>query len=119
MLSSGAQASATPTAEPQMGLGELVYFQDGIVGISLLQVDYHYGTISPIVDQASLALQFIRGRHNQNSLNTKSTISVQDKIIDAFNLAIIKGVREIMLGDNISSIAIGNYVILYSGIYRY
>jgi cytosine/adenosine deaminase-related metal-dependent hydrolase len=90
-----------------MGLGEPVCFQGDITTISSLGVDCHSATSASIVDQARLALQFARGRHNQHSLDTKSTLSMKNKTIDAFNLATIKGARAAGLGDKIGSITVG------------
>jgi cytosine/adenosine deaminase-related metal-dependent hydrolase len=109
VLSTGAHISCTPTTELQMGLGDPVCFLDKIGQISSLGVDCHSATSASIVGQACLALQFARGRHNQHSLDTKSTLSMKDKTIDAFNLATIKGARAAELGDKIGSITVGKF----------
>jgi cytosine/adenosine deaminase-related metal-dependent hydrolase len=92
-----------------MGLGDPVCFLDKIGQISSLRVDCHSATSASIVDQARLTLQFARGRHNQHSLDTKSTLSMKDKTIDVFNLATIKGARAAGLGDKIGSITVGKF----------
>ena len=107
VLSTGAHVSSTPTTELQMGLGEPVCFQNGIDQVSSLGVDCHSATSSSMVDQARLALQSTRGRHNQHSLDTESPILMKDKTRDAFNLITIKGARAAGLSNKIGSIAVG------------
>lgn len=92
-----------------MALGDPACFEDGLADVSSLGVDCHSATSSSIVDQARLALQFTRGRQNQNSLDTKSTISMKSKTMDAFNLTIIKGARAAGLGDKTGNVAVGKY----------
>jgi len=50
VLSTGAHISSTPTAEPQMGLGDPICFQDDIANVSSLGIDCHSATSASIVD---------------------------------------------------------------------
>jgi cytosine/adenosine deaminase-related metal-dependent hydrolase len=109
VLSTGAHVSSTPSTELQMALGEPICFQDGIGNVSSLGVDCHSATSSSLVDEARLALQFTRGRHNQIALDTKSAISMKNKTMDAFNLITIKGAQAVGLDNKVGSIAVGKY----------
>ncbi|TVY16522.1 5-methylthioadenosine/S-adenosylhomocysteine deaminase 2, partial [Lachnellula arida] len=109
ILATGAHISSTPSTELQMGLGEPICFADGMAKVYSLGVDCHAATSSSLVAEARLALQFARGQRNQSAIDTKSTLSIKDKTIDAFNLITIKGAQAIGLRDKVGSIAVGTY----------
>lgn len=46
---------------------------------------------------------------SQHSLDNESTISIEHRTLDAFNLATIKGARAAGLSDKIGSIAVGKF----------
>jgi cytosine/adenosine deaminase-related metal-dependent hydrolase len=109
VLSSGAHIYSAPTTELQMGLGEPVCFHADIANVSSLEVACHSATSFSMVDQARLALQSIRSKLNQHSLDTKSPTLMKNKTMDAFNLTPIKIARAAGLGDKFGRIAVDKY----------
>lgn len=109
LSAAGGHISSTPSTELQMNLGHPKCFEKDFAGMSSLGVDCHSATSSSIASEAFLGLQHARSIHNQAIIDQGSAPppNLNVKVVEAFNLATIKGARAMGMGDKIGSIVEG------------
>lgn len=108
LLRLNTKVSCTPSTELQMGQGNPVCFMDKLKTISSLGIDCHSLCSAFIPGQMNLALQWARGRRNEEyESQGKWAKTLTSLVQEAYNLGTIQGARSIGMEAEIGSIAVG------------